>query len=50
MWKLLTIAALAVSVMSAPALAARAHVYSQAPQQTYQGGTVPSSNLYGPNY
>jgi hypothetical protein len=51
MWKLFTIAALAASIMSGPALAARAHVYSQAPaQQSYQGGAVPSSNAYGPNY
>jgi len=53
MWKLITIAALAASVMSAPAMAQKPRSHYQEHYYSYQGGsseTVPSSNLYGGNY
>jgi hypothetical protein len=52
MWKLITIAALAVSVMSAPALAQPRHHTEYQQYQSQGGGSavIPSSNAYGPNY
>jgi len=53
MWKLITVAALAASVLSSPAFAQRTRHHTEYQQYQSEGGSsavVPSSNAYGPNY